>query len=247
MTVRDGERGEGYTFHHRRGGEGLLFDQEMARGLPGMIRGTIPGYDLMLELCTVIAGEYAADDSLLFDLGCALGDTTAALRAGCRGKRCRIVAVDSAPAMIVRCRDRFPPEEGLPPVVPLCADIRDIRVADASVVALNLTLQFLPHRARLPLLRAVRHGMKRGAALLLSEVVVFEDQVVGKRLVGLQGAFKRRGMEGEEGRSAASTPFDALLDADTIEQHLHRLHLAGFARVMPWFQCLNFASILAIR
>jgi len=234
-------------FRERAGSEPFVFDRAVARVFPDMIRRSVPGYGLMLEMSSVIAGAYASDDSLLFDLGCALGDSAAALRAGCRGRRCRIVAVDNAPAMIARCRDRFPAQEGAPPVDLVCADIRDIRVTDASVVTLNLTLQFLPHSERLPLLRAVRHGMKQGAALLLSEKVCFEDRIVGDRLADLHTAFKLR-----QGYSALEVArkreaLDDVLVPDTVEQHIHRLHLAGFARVMLWFQCLNFASMLAIR
>ena len=33
---------------------------------------------------------------------------------------------------------------------------------------------------------------------------------------------------------------------DSLEQHRERLHAAGFSKVVPWFQCLNFASLVAL-
>lgn len=33
---------------------------------------------------------------------------------------------------------------------------------------------------------------------------------------------------------------------DTFEEHRERLLAAGFSRVSQWFQCLNFASMIAL-
>jgi tRNA (cmo5U34)-methyltransferase len=33
---------------------------------------------------------------------------------------------------------------------------------------------------------------------------------------------------------------------DSLEQHRERLLTAGFSKVVPWFQCLNFASLIAL-
>ena len=33
---------------------------------------------------------------------------------------------------------------------------------------------------------------------------------------------------------------------DSLEQHRQRLREAGFSQVIPWFQCLNFASLIAL-
>ncbi|MFN8707265.1 MAG: carboxy-S-adenosyl-L-methionine synthase CmoA, partial [Planctomyces sp.] len=34
---------------------------------------------------------------------------------------------------------------------------------------------------------------------------------------------------------------------ETVEDHERRLRKAGFDTVVPWFQCFNFVSILAVR
>ncbi len=33
---------------------------------------------------------------------------------------------------------------------------------------------------------------------------------------------------------------------DTFEEHRERLLAAGFSQVSQWFQCLNFASMIAL-
>ena len=35
-------------------------------------------------------------------------------------------------------------------------------------------------------------------------------------------------------------------DSDTLDEHRARLQAAGFTTVVPWFQCLNFTSLIAL-
>ncbi len=236
-------------FRHRGDDRPFRFDGQVAEVFPDMIRRSVPGYGLTLEMIEVISGEHVEDGSLLYDLGSSLGDATAAMRRGACGRRCRVIAVDNAPAMVWRHRERLRQEcdTGLPPVDLLCADITALNIVDASVVTLNFTLQFIATRQRLPLLRAIRHGMRAGGALLISEKVSFEDEVVDSHQQALHTAFKRWQGYSELEISRKREALEDVLVPESVTQHLHRLQLAGFARVMPWFQCFNFVSLLAIR
>ena len=37
-----------------------------------------------------------------------------------------------------------------------------------------------------------------------------------------------------------------VMKPDSLEEHRERLLAAGFSKVVPWFQCLNFASLIAL-
>lgn len=37
-----------------------------------------------------------------------------------------------------------------------------------------------------------------------------------------------------------------VMKPDSFEEHQARLLEAGFSKVVPWFQCLNFASMIAL-
>ena len=43
------------------------------------------------------------------------------------------------------------------------------------------------------------------------------------------------------------TALENRLVPETLTMHCHRLHQVGFGQVVPWFQCFNFASILAVK
>ena len=235
-------------FQQRRGTEPFRFDHQVATVFSDMIRRSVPGYPLTLEMITVIAKRYARDGSLIFDLGCSLGDSAQALRMGAEERASRIIAVDNSREMVVRCRQRFStPSSGTVPVQIICADITDLRFANASVVSLNFTLQFIPPPQRLALLQAIYHGMNPGAALLISEKITFDDDATATTLADLHADFKLQQGYSELEISRKREALEVVLIPDTMAQHRHRLQQAGFGKIIPWFQCFNFVSLLAIR
>ncbi|MDQ6964199.1 MAG: carboxy-S-adenosyl-L-methionine synthase CmoA [Mariprofundales bacterium] len=227
--------------------EPFAFDQQVAEVFPDMIRRSLPGYSLTLEMIAVIAGRFVTDGSLIYDLGCALGDSAQALQRGAQGRDSRIIAVDSSPAMIDRCRQQIDSGNLSPPIELICADITTLQFHNISLAALNFTLQFIPHTERLPLLRAIRHGMNSSGALLISEKIRFEDEIIDHHQHELHTAFKLQQGYSHLEVSRKREALEEVLIPDTMHQHIHRLQQAGFTRIIPWFQCFNFISILAIR
>ena len=60
----------------------FTFDGAVARVFPDMIKRSVPGYAETVAMSGVIAGEYARDNTNLYDLGCSLGAVTLAMRHG---------------------------------------------------------------------------------------------------------------------------------------------------------------------
>ncbi|MDQ6951645.1 MAG: carboxy-S-adenosyl-L-methionine synthase CmoA [Mariprofundales bacterium] len=235
-------------FRQRQGDQPFSFDDNVASVFPDMIRRSVPGYELTLEMISVLAEQFARDDSQMYDLGCSLGATSLAMRAGAaQHTNCRIIAVDNSPAMLSHCRNHLTNQPDTIPIHLVCADINDVAINNASLVILNFTLQFIPHQQRLPLLRAIRCGLNPGGVLLVSEKVTFEDSIVAQNQMLLHEAFKRHQGYSELEISRKRQALEDVLVPDSLEQHHHRLNLAGFARTLTWFQCFNFASFLAYR
>ncbi len=224
------------------------FDAQVAQVFPDMIRRSVPGYATMVEMIGVIAGRHATPGSTLYDLGCSLGAVTLAMRHRDLPANCRIVAIDNAPAMLDRARDLLSDDEapGRTPVELRCEDIRDTVFDNASVVALNFTLQFIPPDDRARLLARIAASMQPGGALVLSEKICFSDPQEQQRNEELHHAFKRA-----EGYSALEiaqkrSAIENVLIPETLDAHVARLREAGFIGVTPWFRCFNFMSLVAV-
>ena len=136
----------------------FVFDDAVAAVFPDMIKRSVPGYPAIINMIQLLAEEYAQDDSMLFDLGCSLGASTAALALGSAGCNCQVVGIDNAPAMLQRAQSMLATRH--PGIRWICADVREVPVDDASIVVLNFTLQFLPLADRLVLLERTQVGVK---------------------------------------------------------------------------------------
>lgn len=223
------------------------FDDAVADVFPDMIRRSVPGYSSMLSMVSLCARQYAQPKTKLWDLGCSLGACTMLMHEQADAD-CNIVAVDLSSSMLQRLQATIQQQQISPKRVTLQeADIRDVRVENASFVCLNLTLQFLPPEERTAVVQNVCNGMNSGAALLLSEKVCFDDPGQQKLMTDLHHDFKRAHGYSDLEIAQKRTAIENRLVPETLQQHTDRLKHAGFETVSVWFQCFNFASLLAIK
>lgn len=234
-----------------RSGEPFRFDEAVAEVFPDMLRRSIPGYAASLEAIGSLAARFVTNDSVCYDLGCSLGGATLAMRQGICAAGTRIVAVDNAPAMVERCRAIVAEDDarrpGAPPVDIILGDIRDIGIADASMVVLNYTLQFLAPDERDPLMRRIYSGLNAGGVLVLSEKVVDEDPHMEALLAGLYHEHKRRANYSALEIARKRAALENVLIPETLKAHRARLEAAGFDRVAVWLKYFNFVSIVAVK
>jgi tRNA (cmo5U34)-methyltransferase len=223
------------------------FDDRVARVFPDMIRRSVPGYATIVSMTGLLAGRYAAPDTRLYDLGCSLGASTLAMRQNVRQAGCRIVAVDNSPAMLERCRSVIDTDTHETPVTLLCADLREVEIRDASVVVLNFTLQFVPPQARDGVIRAICRGLRPGGIMVLSEKLRFEDPHLEALNTELHHQFKRANGYSELEIARKRSALDNVLLPETLARHRQRIAAAGFRSADVWFQCFNFASLIALK
>jgi tRNA (cmo5U34)-methyltransferase len=225
----------------------FAFDERVVRVFPDMIQRSVPGYSTIIAMTGVLAERYAQPQSRCYDLGSSLGASTLAMRAQLEGRGCSIVAVDNSAAMIERCRTLIEADPHTTPVDLLLGDIVDAPIADASVVVLNFTLQFIPLPARAPLLARIGANMRPGGILVLSEKIRFEDEHLQQLNTDLHHAFKRANGYSALEVAQKRNSLENVLRPETLAAHRQRLETAGFRSVDVWFQCFNFASLVAIK
>jgi tRNA (cmo5U34)-methyltransferase len=228
----------------------FTFNEDVVRVFPDMIKRSVPGYPTIVENIGVLAAQFAQPHSALYDLGCSLGAVTQALRRHVRSDDCRVIAVDNSPAMVERCAEYLHAQDAmfqeLLPVEVIEADILALEFQPASLVALNFTLQFIAPEQRLELLTRIRQALLPGGALILSEKLRFADEAEHELLGELHLAFKRANGYSELEIAQKRSAIENVMKPDSLEQHRERLLAAGFSKVVPWFQCLNFASLIAL-
>ena len=225
----------------------FAFDDNVARVFPDMIKRSVPGYATIVAMTGLLAGRYATPGSALYDLGCSLGASTLAMRQNLRQPECRIIGVDNSASMLERCRSIIDTDTHDTPVDLVCANLQDISIEDASVVVLNFTLQFIPLEIRDAVLHSIYQGMRPGGIMVLSEKVTFEDPHLNELNIDLHHEFKRANGYSELEIAQKRDAIENVLLPETLNQHRQRISRAGFGSCDVWFQCFNFASLVALK
>jgi tRNA (cmo5U34)-methyltransferase len=221
------------------------FDEAVARVFPDMVRRSVPGYEQLVDLTGLIGRRFIRPDTRVYDLGCSLGATTLSLVGQASGERCEFIALDNSPAMVEALAARLRDQGTRGRVHVVCADAGSVAIENASLVVLNLTLQFIAPRRRLALLRRIRRGLVPGGALILSEKIRPSEPAEDRLLRVLHEDFKRANGYSELEISRKRAALERVLIPEDPGRHLQRLQEAGFAHGARWFQCLNFVSFLA--
>lgn len=232
------------------------FDEQVARVFEDMIRRSVPGYGMILQMIGLITERYAKSNTRCYDLGCSLGASTLAMQQALEQMpeiaNVQIVAVDNSEAMVAKCRSLLTEQADANPATHSsidlrCQDILDTEITNASLVTMNLTLQFLEAHRRLDMLTRIYNGLLPGGALILSEKIAVANEYGQNLLTDLHHGFKRQqgysDLEVAQKRSA----IENVLVPDSFETHSERLRKAGFKHIQLWFQCFNFMSLIAVK
>lgn len=222
------------------------FNASVASVFPDMINRSVPGYATVVAMTGVLAAQHARPGSHIYDLGCSWGASllSVARESACDG--CELIGIDNSQAMLSEARrhlQQFP--EGNR-IALQQADVIDAPLQNASVVIMNYTLQFIPVAEREPLLRRIRAAMAPGDVMILSEKLTLPDQHLNDYLIALHHDFKRQQGYSDLEIAQKRQALEDVLVPETRQAHVERLQKVGFSRCDIWFQCLNFASLIAI-
>ena len=225
----------------------FAFDEQVASVFPDMIRRSVPGYETVIAMLGVFASQYVRPHTQVYDLGCSQGAATLAIRRHITCPDVRIIAVDNSESMIERCKNNVAADLSPTEVQCLCEDIQNVPITRASLVTLNYTLQFIPLQQRDSLLASLAQGIEPGGALILSEKIQFPDVGQQAAFTDLHHEFKRLNGYSDLEISQKRQAIENVLIPETLEAHERRLKQAGFSQVHCWFQCFNFASLIAVK
>ncbi|WP_460232831.1 carboxy-S-adenosyl-L-methionine synthase CmoA [Aurantivibrio plasticivorans] len=226
---------------------GFEFNDDVVKVFPDMIQRSVPGYESIVSMIGDLAQRYAQPNSKCVDLGCSLGASSLAMAGRIDQADCEIIGVDNSPAMVERFTAILNAHPPRTPVNVVLGDVRSTNIDNASVVVLNFTLQFIPVAERDQLIKNIYHGMNPGGVLIVSEKVSFEDQAHQELMIELHHNFKRANGYSDLEIAQKRSSLENVLIPETLAQHRKRFQQAGFSSSDVWFQCLNFASMLAIK
>jgi len=223
----------------------FTFDQKVVDVFDDMVLRSVPGYKQMIELIGLAGRTYPFINSNVYDLGCSTGAVTLSIASNLQSASVKIFSIDNSQEMLNQCSRNLLSTDAN--IQYICDDIENIQFENASLIVLNLTLQFINPKYRSDLIERIFKSLLPGGALIISEKIIHENEEINKSLINLHESFKRENGYSETEIAQKRKAIEDVLIPESIEQHLKRLSGAGFKKPLVQMQCINFASFLAVK
>jgi tRNA (cmo5U34)-methyltransferase len=226
------------------------FGEKTAEVFEDMLDRSIPQYRELQRMLGEVAAEFAVTGTNVYDLGCSNGITLETLSSAisAAGKEVRLVGVDYSEAMLDKAALRFAdaPPHGKPALI--LADLNDgCAVENASVVVLNLTLQFVRPIFRDRLVRTICDGLKENGCLILVEKVLGNDSLFNRLFIKFYYDMKRRNSYSETEISMKREALENVLIPYRIDENFELLKRNGFGSVDIFYKWYNFAGLVGVK
>ena len=227
--------------------EPFKFNEQVTRVFDDMLTRSVPFYHESICRQAQLTSRYYQDKTLIYDLGCSNGNLGLQILHEMENQPFLMVGVDSSQPMIKTYAQRLKKEKNQHHVRLVCGLLENLIVQNASVVLINLTLQFLAPAKRDQLIKRICAGMTKGGILLLTEKIDHPSARLKDLQIEFYNRFKKENGYSDLEISQKRDALEKVLIPDTLATHRERLTASGFSAVDVWLRWFNFASIIAIK
>lgn len=223
------------------------FGKETAAVFDDMLDRSVPFYSEVQRMMGEIAVDFAAPGSHLYDLGCSTG--TSLLRLDpLVSPDVTFIGVDSSPEMLDKARTKLAEHGITRPHDLICQNLDNgVAIVNASVVIMNLTLQFVRPLNRDRLIQGIANGTNEGGCLLLVEKVISENSTLNRMFIKYYYDFKKRNGYSEMEISQKREALENVLIPYHFEENRELLLRNGYKACDVFFRWYNFCGMLAIK
>lgn len=223
------------------------FGKDTAVVFDDMLNRSVPYYSEMQRMIGEIAADYAVDGTRVYDLGCATCNAFLELDR-VLPKNTKFVGVDFSNEMLDQAREKLTQTEFKRPHELICADLNDdIQIVDASVVIMNLTLQFIRPVRRHRVMSNIANGVIPGGCLLVVEKVLSKDSKVNRSFIKYYYDFKERNGYSQLEIAQKREALENVLIPYRLEENYELFLNSGFSFCDVFFKWYNFCGIIAVK
>ncbi|MCP3899596.1 MAG: carboxy-S-adenosyl-L-methionine synthase CmoA [Desulfobacteraceae bacterium] len=222
------------------------FDENVAHVFNDMLDRSVPLYQESIKWQARLACRFYKEETIIYDLGCSNGNLGLMILNEFKTRKFSMNAIDSSAPMIEKYRARLK-EVKTESVNLTCNYIENIQISNASVVIINLTMQFLDMEKRAELVKNIYNGLVKGGILLLTEKVDQDDETFKSLHQDFYKEFKLENGYSELEISQKRDALEKVLVPETIADHEKRIEQAGFNNFDIFLKWFNFASMIAYK
>lgn len=223
------------------------FGENVARVFDDMVNRSVPFYGEIQRMISEIASGRAKSGSDVYDLGCSTGTTMLGMNTRVAAG-IRFIGIDDSLEMLDKCKAKLEESGFDRPFELRCHDLnQNVRISNASVVVLCLTLQFVRPIRREQLIKNIYEGMNPGGVLILVEKILAEDGELNRDFIEYYYDYKRRNSYSEMEISQKREALENVLVPYRLSEDISLLRENGFAHCEVFFKWYNFAGLVALK
>jgi tRNA (cmo5U34)-methyltransferase len=223
------------------------FGESTAAVFDDMLDRSIPEYRELQRMIGELAATFAEPGTRVYDLGCSTGITLETLADAIEAP-VELVGLDYSEPMLARAHERLSGLVEADRLRLLQADLnRGVSIENASVVVLNLTLQFVRPLRRDLLIRGINEGMNPNGALILVEKVLGNDSLFNRTFIRLYYEMKKRNGYTETDIARKREALENVLVPYRVDENFELLERNGFNEVDIFFKWYNFCGIIGVK
>jgi len=231
----------------REGVDDFHFGREVATVFDDMVTRSVPFYVEIQRMIAEMTADFAVPDTAVYDFGCSTGTTFLTLDARV-DPSVRFVGLDDSPEMLEKCRAKLTESCMKRPYELLCVDLNDgVRIQDASVVLLILTLQFIRPLNRDRLIADIYRSLRPNGCLLVVEKVLGEDSLLNRLFIKYYYELKRCNGYSELEITQKREALENVLVPYKVLENRELLLRTGFRYVDVFFKWYNFSGMIAVK
>ena len=223
------------------------FNKKVTDVFDDMLDRSVPLYAQSIKRQAQLTARYYQNKSRIYDLGCSHGNLGILILEQFKERMFSMVGVDNSKPMIEKYSKRLKKNDNTGQVDLICGLLEDIQIKNASVVLINLTLQFLDTKKRNDLIKKIYQGLNHNGILLLTEKTIHSSKHINTLQTHFYKQFKVENGYSQLEISQKRDALDKVLVPDTIETHKKRIFKAGFTHFDAWLKWFNFVSMIAIK
>lgn len=223
------------------------FGENVARVFDDMVNRSVPFYGEIQRMMAELAADHARKETNVYDLGCSTGTTMIGMNTMV-DPEIRFIGVDDSQEMLDKCDSKLKEAGFTRPYQLKCADLsKGIKIENASVVVLCLTLQFVRPIYREQVIQNIYEGLNSGGVLILVEKILAEESQFNRDFIDYYYNYKRRNHYSDMEISQKREALENVLIPYKLSENITMLRDRGFAHCEVFFKWYNFAALIATK
>jgi tRNA (cmo5U34)-methyltransferase len=223
------------------------FGKNTAQVFDDMLTRSVPFYSEIQRMMAEMAAYFAGEQTNLYDLGCSTGETFLLLDQHVP-PNVTFIGIDSSADMLEKARKKLGDANISHTYELIRSDLNQgVNIENASVVIMNLTLQFIRPLYRGKLVRSIAEGIQENGCFIVVEKVLSPNSLVNRLFIKLYYDFKKRSgynaLEIKQKREA----LENVLIPYHYDENRQLLLTNGFKSCECFFRWYNFCGILAVK